>query len=68
MPPSSAKTKRLIELVLRSHGVHLDSYVLDRRANEDPWDQIAADLGAYGVEVSRWTLARWFPEDEAGAA
>ena len=68
MPPSSAKTKRLVEMVLASHGVQLDTFVTDRRANDEPWDQIAEALGAYGVEVSRWTLARWFPDDEADVA
>jgi hypothetical protein len=68
MPPSSAKTKRLVEMVLASHGADLDTFVTDRRANDEPWDRIAEALGAYGVDVSRWTLARWFPEDEADVA
>ena len=60
---SKTNTQRLLDLLLDGK---LDSFVLDRRAQGEPWRIIARDVHAEtGVDITPEALRSWYAQDPA---
>jgi hypothetical protein len=66
VPVPNGLHKRRTEQLLAARGTNLSKLIASWRSEGLGWPAISDLLrDGYGIDVSRWTLARWFSESEA---
>ncbi len=60
---------RLVQQLLAERGVDFPALVVQWRADGRGWPEISGLLhDEHAIELSRWTLARWFPDEPTAVA